>query len=122
MLRRERKAPDGRLEAELTQLFARYREALPDPEATPEFMPKLWRRVEARQRSNRDLRRLAQGFVTAAALVSLVIGIFLSLPQGRMSAFYTNTYLEILATDQAQDDPDVAEIVRAERISYERTQ
>jgi len=122
MLRREPEAPDGRLQAELTELFARYREALPDPEVTPEFMPKLWRRIEARQTFNRDLRRLAQGFVTAAALVSLAIGIFLSLPQGPGSAFYSSTYLEILASDQAQDDPDVVEMVRAERISYERTQ
>lgn len=119
MLRREPEAPDGRYEAELAELFARYRETLPDPEPTPGFLPELWRRIEARQASTRDLRRLARGFVTAAALVSVLMGIFLSLPQGRVSAFYTNTYLEILATDQAQDDPDVAEIVRVEPISYE---
>lgn len=118
----EPEAPNGRLEAELTRLFAGYREALPDPEAGPDFMPGLWRRIEARQSSARDLRRLAQGFVTAAALVSLLIGIFLSLPQGHVSAFYTNTYLEILAADQAPGDLVDAEIVRAERISYERGQ
>jgi hypothetical protein len=122
MLRREPEAPDGRREAELTQLFAQYREALPDPEPTPGFLPELWRRIEARQTSTRDLRRLAQGFVTAAALVSMLIGIFLAQPQGRVSAFYTNTYLEILATDQAQDDPVVAEIVQVEPISHENAQ
>ena len=119
MLRREPKSPDERHEVQLAELFARYRETLPDPEPTPGFLPELWRRIEARQASARDLRRLARGFVTAAALVSVLMGIFLSLSQGRVSGFYTNTYLEILATDQAQDDPDVAEIVRVEPISHE---
>ncbi len=114
--------PDDRAEAEVTRLFAEYREAVPDMEPSPDFMPRLWRRIEARQTSVRDLRRLAQGFVTAAALVSLLIGIFLAVPQGRTSAFYNNTYLEILAADQSHGDEDDVEIVRAERISYERTQ
>jgi len=122
MLRPEPEVPDKRLEAELSQLFTRYRETLPDPEPSAEFMPRLWRRIEAHQGSARDLTRLAQGFVTAAALVSLVIGIFLSLPQGRPSAFYTNTYLEILAADQSRDGQGDLEIVRAEPIAYERAQ
>jgi len=118
-VRREPETPNGRLEAELSQLFAQYREILPDPEPRPEFLPELWRRIETRKASTRDLRRLTQGFVTAAAVVALLIGIFLSLPQGRVSAFYSNTYLELLAADQAQEDPDEVEIVQAERISYE---
>jgi hypothetical protein len=121
MSRQEPEAPGGKLAAELSQVFAGYREALPDPEPSADFMPGLWRRIEARQGSARDLRRLARGFVTAAALVSLLIGIFLSLPQGRGSAFYTNTYLEIVAADEAQGDPDDVEMVRIERISYEIT-
>jgi len=120
MLRPEPEAPNGRLEGLLSRLFAQYRETLPDPEPAPEFLPELWRRIETRQASSRDLRRLAQGFVTAAALVSLLMGIFLTVPNGQAGGFYSNTYLELLAADQAQEDPDDVEIVRAERISYER--
>ena len=121
-MRREPEAPNGELEAELSRLFDQYREMLPDPEPSPEFVPGLWRRIEAQCGSVRELRRMAQGFVTAAALVSLLIGIFLSLPHGRVSAFYTSTYLEIVAEDQAREGPDDIEIVRVEPISYERAQ
>ena len=34
---------------ELDHLFARYRTAVPDPEASVNFMPELWRKIEARQ-------------------------------------------------------------------------
>ncbi len=34
---------------ELDHLFERYRAALPDPEASVNFMPELWRKIEARQ-------------------------------------------------------------------------
>ncbi|MBM3744244.1 MAG: hypothetical protein FJW34_00430 [Acidobacteria bacterium] len=124
MLRPEPEAPNGRLETELSRLFVNYREALPDPEPTPGFMPGLWRRIDSRRSSTGDLRRLAQGFVTAAALLSLLIGIFLTLPQGRVSAFYSNTYLEILAADadQSQGVPVDLEMVPVEAISYERAQ
>jgi hypothetical protein len=119
---REPEGPDGKLEAELSRLFADYREALPDPEPSADFMPRLWRRIEARQSSVRDLRRLAQGFVTAAALLSVLIGVFLTRTERQGSVFYTNTYLEILAADQSQGSPDDdVELVRAEQAAYEST-
>ena len=34
---------------ELDHLFERYRTALPDPEASVNFMPELWRKIEGRQ-------------------------------------------------------------------------
>jgi hypothetical protein len=35
--------------SELDQLFASYRTSVPDPEAGVNFMPELWRKIEARQ-------------------------------------------------------------------------
>lgn len=117
----QRDAPLERFEAELTDLFAQYREALPDPEPSANFTPRLWQKIEARQSTTRQVRRLAQGFVTAAAAVSLLIGVFLSLPQNRISPFYTATYLELLAADQGPDDPADVEIVRTEQGVHETT-
>jgi hypothetical protein len=119
MLRPEREAPDGRLEAELSRLFVEYRESLPDPDPAPEFLPGVWQRIEARRTSSRDLRRLASGFLTAAVLVSVLMGIFLTLPNGHGGAFYSNTYLELLAADQAQEDAAEVELVRVERAAFE---
>lgn len=119
MLRPNREAPDGRLEAELSRLFVEYRETLPDPDPVPEFLPGVWRRIEARRTSSRDLRRLATGFLTAAVLVSLLIGVFLTRPNGHAGAFYSNTYLELLAADQDQDAVAEVEIVRVERAAFE---
>ena len=56
-MRPEPEAQNGRLDAELSRLFVQYREALPDPEPTPGFMPGLWRRIDSRRSSAGDLRR-----------------------------------------------------------------
>ena len=119
MFRHDHDAPDERFEAALSRLFAQYREALPDPEPSADFTPRLWQKIEARWSANRQLKRLAQGFVTAAAAVSLLIGVFLALPQNHVSPFYTATYLEILAADQGPDDPEDVEIVRVEQAVHE---
>ncbi len=118
----EHDAPPDRFEAELTALFAQYREVLPDPEPSVNFTPRLWQQIEARRSTTWQVRRLAQGFVTAAAAVSLLIGVFLSLPQKPVSPFYTATYLEILAADQGPDDPADVEIVRTEHVVHGQSQ
>lgn len=119
MFRHNHDASDERFEAALSRLFAQYREALPDPEPSPDFTPRLWQKIEARQSTNRQVKWLARGFVTAAAAVSLLIGVFLALPQNHVSPFYTATYLEILAADQGPDDPEDVEMVRVEQAVHE---
>jgi hypothetical protein len=114
--------PIERPEEALSRLFADYRAALPDPDPSPEFMPRLWRRIEAKQSAAHDLKRLAQGFVTAAAAVSLLIGMLLARHQPYVSPFYTNTYLEILASDQSDESEADVEIVRADYGSPDRSQ
>ena len=54
---------------ELNALFAEYRAAVPDPGASANFMPELWRKIEARQTLVLRLRKLTQVFVGAAAAV-----------------------------------------------------
>ena len=58
---------------ELDQLFQRYRAALPDPEASVNFMPELWRKIEARQFFLGRVKKLTQVFVAAAAAICLLL-------------------------------------------------
>lgn len=45
---------------DLEQLFAAYREALPDPEPSSAFTPGVWSKIETRRSPLRLLRRLAK--------------------------------------------------------------
>ncbi len=92
------------LEAALDQLFAAYREALPDPEPSPDFMPRLWQQIEAQQSLTREFRRLTEVLVAAAIAASLVMGVFLIGRQPAVS-FYSGTYVEVLAANYAPEGP-----------------
>jgi hypothetical protein len=107
-----------RRDAELSALFAAYREACPDPEPSANFTPAMWAKIEARQTFVHSLKRFAQGIVTAAAAASLVMGAYLYGPDNtHNSPVYQNSYLELLANEQSMDNPANAEIVQA---LYER--
>ncbi len=93
---------------ELSDLFAAYREACPDPEPSPDFMPQLWRKIEARRSFARGVKRLAQGFITAAAAASLVMGVYLAKPAPQTPP----TYLEMLAASQSRYAVADTEIVQ----------
>lgn len=82
--------------AELDSLFASYRSAVDVPEASPDFMPVLWSRIEQRQRVTYGFRRMASGFVTAAAAICLVISFVLYNPSQSVTGT-TATYVEVLA-------------------------
>lgn len=99
------------LSGRLAALFAEYRQAFPDFEPSPNFMPGVWARIEARQRDAWSFRRFAQAIITAAAAVSLLMGAYLVFPQ-RQSPFYTNSYVELLAAGESHDTLDDAEIVQ----------
>jgi len=62
---------DG-LNRQLDELLASYKSAVPDPEPGANFMPELWRKIEARQSLMLRVRKLTQVFVGAAAAVSLL--------------------------------------------------
>lgn len=95
--------------AELDALFQAYRAACPDPDASANFMPELWRRIEERQRSVFFMGRWARALVTAAAVLSLAMAGYLYIPHGRSSVFSVESYVEALAAGHAQDAPDLPE-------------
>jgi len=97
----------------LDRLFHAYREACPAPEASPNFMPELWQKIEARQSITFSFGRMASAFVTAALAASLALGIYLALPAN--STYYSQSYVEALAADRGADTSDaVYEPIRYE--------
>jgi hypothetical protein len=96
---------------ELDALFHAFRDACPAPEASPNFMPELWRKIEAHQTVAFSFGRMARAFVTAALAASLALGIYLALPSS--SSYFSQSYVEALASDRG-DTPDAYEAIRYE--------
>ncbi len=84
----------------LQRLFEAYRDACEAPEPGADFMPGIWRKIEARQSVTIFFNRLARGFVASAFAVSLVLGAFVLLPSQQTTGFYSGSYVEALADDQ----------------------
>ncbi len=101
--------PDD-VQQRLTNLFADYRAAIPDPEPSVNFMPRLWQKIDARQNQTITFRRMARAIITAAAAASLLMGAWI-VNEPKASAFYGNSYLELLAASNDYDGLADAEIV-----------
>jgi hypothetical protein len=82
---------------ELDHLFEQYRTAVPDPEASADFMPELWRNIEARQSFLVRFKKLTQVFVAAAAAICLFLGIVLQVPVSTDRPIITGNYVDVLA-------------------------
>ena len=82
---------------ELDNLFVEYRSAVPDPEASANFMPELWRKIEARQFFLGRLKKMTQVFVVAAAAICLFLGIVLQVPVTGQGQPVGGNYVDVLA-------------------------
>ena len=91
----------AKAEDELNRLYEAYRRACPDPEAGPDFMPGVWRKIEARRRFTMTLRRWTGAFVTASAALCLAMAVYMGtvVAMQQESAVLTTTYTEALDTD-----------------------
>src|SRR5690349_4483709 len=94
----------GRDEERLDAIFEAYRRACPSPDASANFMPNLWSRIEARQRTTFSFRRMAQAFVTAAVALSIALGVYMAMPHPNLSSY---SYVEALAEANSSDTPDL---------------
>ena len=96
----------GNDEKRLDALFRAYRDACPTPEASANFMPTLWGRIESRQNFTFSFRRMANGFVTAAVALTIALGVYMSIPHSS-AVTSSETYIEALADAHPLDAPDI---------------
>jgi hypothetical protein len=96
----------GNNEERLDALFRAYHESCPDRDPSPNFMPNLCQRIEARQTYAFSLRRMASAFVTAALALSVALGVYMAIPHSQ--SYSTQSYIEALADAQPIDTPDIA--------------
>ena len=91
-----------RLDQELNSLFAAYREATPDPEASADFMPKLWGKIEAKRSFVYRLKRMSQ-LAVATALAVCALSVILISPLANHETLIAGTYVDMLAEAHADD-------------------
>jgi hypothetical protein len=98
---------EDELNARLDATFAAYRAAVPDPEPGADFMPGLWRRIEARRTSSVWIvRRFAQVCVGATLALTLLMGAVL-IPRLEKAPIYSSTYVDELAADHPNTYVDI---------------
>ena len=81
---------------ELKGLLASYKAAVPDRDASANFMPELWRKIESRRSVILRVKKLTQMFLAAAAAISIVFVTMLSVPAFSGSDVL-GSYVEVLA-------------------------
>ena len=96
-----RGSDDQRLDA----LFRAYADACPIPEASANFMPDVWQRIESRRTYTFSFRRMANAFATAALALSIALGVYMSIP--RSNPNYYSSYIEALADANPLDAPEI---------------
>ncbi len=86
-----------REEEKLERLWEACRRATPEPEASANFMPELWMRIEAARPTPwaMPFARLAARLIPVAAVVCLAMGLYLGI--GRDSSI--PGYVDVLAAD-----------------------
>ena len=93
-------------------LLVRYRNACPDPEPGPNFMPALWQAIDSRRSFALSFGRWARGLVTAAAALAMLMAVFVAMPSPQVSPVYLATYIDVLDDDSGTDNPALLEISR----------
>jgi hypothetical protein len=103
----------GMEERDLDALFSRYRAACPDVDASPNFMPELWARIEDRAggfwTAFERLSRVALAICAMACLVLLLLDVHVS----SRSSGVNSSYVDALASEQNSEATYYAEAVRS---------
>jgi len=87
--------------AELSEWLQAYRSACPEPEASVNFMPAMWAKIEARQLSTNLFGRMAKALVTAALAATVILGLMVSTYNRQADINFNGTYIEALSVEHA---------------------
>lgn len=98
-------------EARLDAVFHAYRLACPEPEASADFMPRLWEKIESRRSAN-IFSRTARFLVTAALAASAILSVLLISSHNTGSFASPAAYVEALVTDGDTTSLQNAESIR----------
>jgi|SRR4051794_33032331 len=90
----QRRSPE---DERLDGLFGAYRQACEPKQVSANFMPELWQKIERTQNARFSFQRIARGFVTAAAAVSLALGVIGFLPSSQNAFSAGSSYIEALS-------------------------
>src|SRR5690348_17082238 len=85
-------------ETYLNDMFRAYRDACPDPDPSPNFMPAIWARIEAREGSRSWFGHVAKALVTAALAASVILGMMIS-GLNQPTSFFDATFVDALRAD-----------------------
>jgi len=87
----------------LDTFFAEYRMACPDPEPSADFMPAMWKRIEARRVATVSVfRHWAQACVLATVALTVLIGAVL-IPKFQSDPAANASYVEALVSEHSSD-------------------
>lgn len=90
---------------ELQATLRAYRESLPDFDASPDFMPRLWERIENDRKVSFGFSRLTRALVpVSACLCAMTFAVALLTPFSQTLSNQHNTWVEVVADDNADDD------------------
>lgn len=104
---------------ELDRLFADYRAACPEVELGPNFMPEIWRRIEARRSFWPAFEHLARVAVAVCMFACLIFGLLDFTGVHRSSTISDQSYAEALAADQSSEATFYAEALHPATASSE---
>jgi hypothetical protein len=90
----------------LDPLWAEYRDACPDPEASAGFMPQMWQRIETRRNaiSSSWFRAWAQIWLATTVALTIVMGVII-IPRLQNPPAYQANYVDVLAAADSVADP-----------------
>ena len=99
---------DSRLDA----LFQRYRVACPDVDPGPNFMPRVWMKIEARRSFWFVFQKLAQTAMTACAALCLLL-VALNMYSASQALAFLPSYTDVLMSEHTAEQTDFTEAIRS---------
>ena len=99
---------DSRLDA----LFQRYRVACPEVDPGPNFMPRVWMKIEARRSFWFVFQKLAQAAMTACAALCLLL-VLLNVYSASQALAFLPSYTDALMAEHTAEQTDFTEAIRS---------